>query len=565
MTLFKSAKQSTHSHWSTKAALVASALLGTAVLPASAAPTSMFILDVSGSMWGRIEADQTKIEVARDVMGGLLTSLPSGVSAGLIAYGHRRKGDCSDIEVIRTPQAGAGSEIAGQLSRLVPRGKTPIADALQMAGESLTGVEDKTTVVLVSDGIETCQGDPCAVAEALAKSHSNLAVHVVGYGVDAKAREQLQCVAEKGGGQYFPANDVEGLTTALNTVAESIIKEEPVPEPVKVNQPEVKQASTTTTKLTIAGPGTIKLKLAPWAKMPKYWKLVDPETGEQITKTSKDSLKVKAGTYQIVWRQVEHGARETELSEVITVESKKTTTVPITTGLRLVAPEGMKRPYYVQLLADEGDLETWHSKRQPVASFSIWDPVPVPVGKYTLVFRQSEHGHGEVSLGQVEIKAGQLTDVILDQGVNLDWPAEWKTKGKDRVYYMNITDQAGRAMKVSNRGPIVLAPGQYKLGLRITEHGHSEADWGMITVPEKGFADPKITSGITFVTEEKAKHTIYAVNLDTKKEANMSNRWGPLALAPGRYRIDFKPDRADRYTIVDEVEIKAGQMIEAEM
>ena len=62
----------------------------------------LFVLDASGSMWGRVDGEP-KIDVARRVLGGLVRDLPADVSVGLQAYGHPRKDDCNDIEILAPP------------------------------------------------------------------------------------------------------------------------------------------------------------------------------------------------------------------------------------------------------------------------------------------------------------------------------------------------------------------------------------------------------------------------------------------------------------------------------
>ena len=218
---------------------------------------------------------------------------------------------------------------------------------MKLAGETLTGREEERTIVLVSDGIETCKGDPCAVAEALRNSASNLKIHVVGYGVDAEARAQLQCVAQKGGGAYFDVDDTAALSGALTEVAESITTD----KEIVVEAPKVENTSTTI-QLQIAGPGTIRINLADWATQAKYWKVVEPETGEEVAKTNELEMPVMAGEYQLVWRQVEHGGQEIDLPKVVTVDSGQVTEVDINTGAQFIAPEGMDRPYYWQLLPE---------------------------------------------------------------------------------------------------------------------------------------------------------------------------------------------------------------------
>ncbi len=515
----------------------------------------MFILDASGSMWGRLPDRQSKIVAARKVMGRLVGALPSQISAGLIAYGHRRKGDCADIEVVQEITPGGGPRIAARLDRLIPRGRTPISDALKLAGDKLSAIEGPTTIVLVSDGIETCKGDPCAVAAALAKSSANLNIHVVGYGVDRKTRVQLQCVAEKGRGRYFTADNAGDLTNALTKVTESIKKA----EPIVVDAPS---AAETVTSILIkaTGPGRIRLKLGSWTHMPRYWKVLNPETGEVIARTNKSEIEVFPGQYQIAWRHLEHGAKEVMMPQVIDVKSGEVSEALVTTGLKLVPPAGMRKPFYWQLLPEGADLQKNYRKRQPAAWYWVWDAVPVPAGKYTLVLRQTEHGHQETVLGQIDLEEGQLKNIPLDQGINLQWPKEWGD-----VYYFKITDAAGRSMKMDYRGPIVLAAGKYKLALRLKEHTHNEASFGELVVPEKGFLDPRLTSGITFETETRGEFTIFAVNLETQQEAKMYKSWGPMPLGPGRYRFDMKLKGQKRQVIVPELTIKPGQFIKAKM
>ncbi len=546
--------------------VLAGLMLGCSLLfsatPASAGNSALFILDVSGSMWGRIEGDMTKIEAARTVMGKLLSEVPDKVSTGFIAYGHRRKGDCGDIELIEKPHQGAGPKIATSLNRLNPRGKTPISDSLMTGAKALQNLNGDKTLVLVSDGIETCKGDPCAVADSLREANADLKIHVVGYAVGKDARHQLQCVAKKGGGRYFTADNVSGLKTALSTVTTAIVKQKPVPAPPVVEAPKVEQpvveSKVNTTRIKIKGPGTIKVVPAPWVKMPPYfWKVTDPETGKEVGSTKKELFRVKAGTYQITWRHVEHGARAVELPEIVTVESGKVVEARIDTGLRITPPQGTKRPYFWRLL---------DSEKKRVAEYSVWDPVPVPGGRYRLILRQSEHGHKQADLGEIDIKPGKLNDVVLDQGLNLQWPEAWTPQRKHAVYYLDVKGKDGHVGKFSYRGPIFLSPGKYKLTFRLKEHGWSGVDWGEVEVPEKGFVDLKINSGLTFLSkEEKPKHIIFATNLETNKKASIRNHWGPFPLPPGRYRIDMKPGRSDTRTIIDEVEIKDGQMVEVEM
>lgn len=211
-------------------ALAASILL--TVLPAQAENDMLIILDASNSMWGQVD-EVAKIETARDVLSSLVTDLPPGTRVGLMAYGHREKESCTDVELISAIGSVDKVALNASIAKIQPRGKTPIAYALEQGGKALlVGETDGAkNIVLISDGIETCGGDPCAVAAALVGDNVNSRVHVVGFSVDEEAKAQLVCIADKGKGQYFSADSTQGFKDALAEVKKVAVKE-PDPEPV---------------------------------------------------------------------------------------------------------------------------------------------------------------------------------------------------------------------------------------------------------------------------------------------------------------------------------------------
>ncbi len=210
-------------------ALFVASLLSISSATAQDTPRSILVLDASGSMWGQIDGI-TKIEIAREVVGNLLEELPAENELGLTVYGHRRKGDCSDIETLIAPAAGQNAAIAAAVNAVNPRGKTPMTAAVVAAAEALRFTEERATVILVSDGIETCEPDPCAIARTLEETGVDFTAHVVGFDVsDPEALAQMQCLADETGGTFTTAANAEELTEALSVVAEP-----PAPEPFDV-------------------------------------------------------------------------------------------------------------------------------------------------------------------------------------------------------------------------------------------------------------------------------------------------------------------------------------------
>lgn len=202
------------------AALLASLAMASA--PAVAAGTdAILILDASGSMWGQVDG-QTKISAARQAVDAILAKWKPDDRLGLMAYGHRSKGDCKDIEMMVPVSRFDPARIKAAVAGLNPKGKTPIADSLRAAAEALKATENKATVVLVSDGIETCAPDPCAVAAELKKAGVGFTAHVVGFDVtDPAAKTQLQCIARATGGVYLDARNAATLETALGRAVEA--------------------------------------------------------------------------------------------------------------------------------------------------------------------------------------------------------------------------------------------------------------------------------------------------------------------------------------------------------
>lgn len=205
-------------------------LLGSGSAHANA-PTVLFVLDGSGSMWAKV-GDQPKIDIAKTVMTDTLRKLPPDVNVGLMVYGHNRKDDCNDIAML-APIGSDRATIVQALHNVSPKGKTPLTGAIQLAALQLRQTEGSASVVVVSDGKETCEGDPCKAAQAVTKTGADLRIHVVGFDVTPDETQQLNCIAKEGKGKYFAAANAEQLTVALAEVQKEVVAPSP---PVTVAQ-----------------------------------------------------------------------------------------------------------------------------------------------------------------------------------------------------------------------------------------------------------------------------------------------------------------------------------------
>ncbi|PID99940.1 MAG: hypothetical protein CSA79_05895 [Thiothrix nivea] len=191
------------------------------------ADQAMIVLDASGSMHGQVDG-KAKITIAKETLNKVVNDWDESIDFGLMAYGHNRKGDCADIEVLIPLSKIDKNAVLQKVKAIKPRGKTPISDSLQRAANKLHFTEDKATVILISDGKETCEADPCATAKALEEQGVDFVAHVIGFNVDANTDKQLECIANATGGEYFSAKNADDLNNAMRKAVKEVEKKEPV-------------------------------------------------------------------------------------------------------------------------------------------------------------------------------------------------------------------------------------------------------------------------------------------------------------------------------------------------
>ena len=200
---------------------------------ASSNPKAVIIFDASGSMWGQINGI-SKIEIARDVLKNVIKDWNPSVELGVTAYGHRSKGDCSDIETIIQVGKVDKNRVISTVMKIQPKGKTPISRSLKKVANEIRYTEEKATIILISDGKETCDSDPCGTAKELEKEGIDFVTHVIGFNVDKRTDEQLECIASVTGGEYFSAKNAQALNEAMKQIVKKVevVEEKPKPKPV---------------------------------------------------------------------------------------------------------------------------------------------------------------------------------------------------------------------------------------------------------------------------------------------------------------------------------------------
>lgn len=175
------------------------------------------ILDASGSMLQRMEG-RRRIEIAKEVLTtAIQEQIPSGTPTALRVFGHRTPNACeTDLEIPLAPlnAEAAVSKIAGIQAKNLAR--TPIADSLSAVKNDLRSANGPSLIVLVTDGEETCEGDPAAVIASLRESGIDVSLNIIGFAIDdQELADEFSAWAEAGGGRYFAANDTETLADSV--------------------------------------------------------------------------------------------------------------------------------------------------------------------------------------------------------------------------------------------------------------------------------------------------------------------------------------------------------------
>ncbi|MCA6362488.1 MAG: VWA domain-containing protein [Bacteroidetes bacterium] len=181
----------------------------------------LFVFDASFSMYGTWQTGR-KMDIAKSLLSKFLDSLRTvqNIEIGLRCYGHQYslqpQRNCEDtrLEVPIAKPAVAVPQMKQKLEGIVPRGTTPIAYTLEKCGADFPkdGKTTRNIIILITDGIEECNGDPCAISLALQSQGITLKPFVIGVGLNGNY-ESLACI-----GRFYDVSTEQTFTNVLNIV-----------------------------------------------------------------------------------------------------------------------------------------------------------------------------------------------------------------------------------------------------------------------------------------------------------------------------------------------------------
>lgn len=209
---------------------------------ADAAVNLEIIIDVSGSMSQLVDTGDSRMEAAKQVLEDVIDGIPDrpGINVGLRVYGHQgnntaagQEESCRASELVVPIDGVEKSALRDEVGDLEPTGWTPIALSLERAEADFADATEGGTnyIVLVTDGLETCGGDPCAVAGDLNSADSAVTTSVIGLGLTPDEQATIGCIAEEGGGDVLGAANAAELSDALFEVLSTPVPDIETPNP----------------------------------------------------------------------------------------------------------------------------------------------------------------------------------------------------------------------------------------------------------------------------------------------------------------------------------------------
>jgi Ca-activated chloride channel family protein len=514
----------------------------------AAAPGSNLVLifDASGSMWGQIDGE-AKITIAKEVMEGIIKDLPDDINVGLTVYGHRRKGDCDDLETIIPLGPINKQAFIEKIKAINPKGKTPMLRSIRLTAESIKHLEDETTILLVSDGKETCDPEPCAFVAELKALGINFVMHVVGFDVGGETEEELKCMADAGEGEYFPASNADKLKEALTTVIEKTVEKN-----LKVSA------------LLNGKPLAVQVVI------------LNPQNGEEVkigqsTEKRPASFGLPPGMYDVkvidAWVQDSHPHKMFKAVEV-TKNDVTEITAKFGAGRLEISPikEGKLFSAAVEVKNSNGREFRDNSTETRTASFDLEE------GAYTVTVRDAWGSDAVIDLGEVAILPGQTVkkEAVFQSGFLQVFPMK---QGKLFSAAVVIKTPQGEEKSdnstESRPAKFEQLPGKYSVKVRDAWGSDAVIDLGEIEILDGRTTKKEVSfeSGILEVSPIRNGKLFYAAVELTKPDGEVvrddstENAPSQFEVMPGFYSVEIRDDWGDKSKRTFKVEIKADETI----
>lgn len=403
----------------------------------------LFIFDDSYSMYAPWNSN-IKIEVAKKVMGEFLDSLKNlpDLELALRCYGHttffKPERNCKDTQ-LEVPFADALSnsvKIKQRIQRLEPLGTTPIAYSLGECSADFTPKNNcRNIVILITDGIEECGGNPCEVSAALQKKGIFLKPFVIGVGLDVKFADVFACM-----GKFYDVSNEANFKDVLKLVLTEAISQ----TTVEVDLLDIlKKPTETDVDMTFyqAGTGTVKynyLHTLNHRGSPDTL-VLDPElkydlTVHTIPPQEKKNISIVKGKHNIITLDAPQGYLKLELDGTIN-QYNPTTLVRLRDNMKTLNVQNFGK--VEKYIVGKYDLEVLTLPRILLKDVEIrqssTNTIKIPASGNVTFLKQGGAGYGSI---------------YTDDGKTVVWVCNLNTTVQNEIIYL----QPGRYRVVFRYG-----------------------------------------------------------------------------------------------------------------
>lgn len=383
--------------------------------PASAQSDKvMLIIDSSRSMWGHIDG-VNKVVHAREALGQFFKRQEGQFSLGLMAYGHQQKASCDDFAVLKDIGKLEPQAYTNAVNSVAPKGSTPIAAALDAAADAMAKETGRKHVVLLSDGLDNCEGDPCARAEQLAQSVPQMTLHAIAFDKADKQQElqKLSCIAKPSRGLFKSASNRDELAAALSEIAARVTAPPKVSAPADATENADPDAPVPIKLTAFLSGGDEQLKRG------VIWRVFTGRAGDDgrykllhELREPQPTLDLKPGAYFV---NVSWGlAHSTKRLKVVAGRPAHEQLILKAGAIKLNARQASGAPIDMDdarfdIYSDKTDQ--FGNRERVVADAQPGPAIRMNTGTYYVV---SQYGDSDAVVeSEVEVKPGEMSEVIL--------------------------------------------------------------------------------------------------------------------------------------------------------
>lgn len=524
--------------------------------------TKRFLIayDWSNSMWGELSDKSRKYESGLAALSELMGHDFAGRDIGLRTYGHRRKDDCRDSELLVSfgdPEA-TKQQINSAVQGLRPTGKTPITYSLREGLKDFDG--HAGDILLISDGIETCDADPCELMREWQASNVDIKVHVVGVGLNDVERAAMTCIADESGGIYLDADSTEGFTEALNEVSEVIETADTEPTPIE-GEPDTAEYAGSQAILVRA----VDASGHEYRATGKLYR-----DGEEIAAVTSigygRNIIDGPGKYEIeVGPLLQDGTIYEPVRMPVSVSGQADTEVQVL----VQAPARVSAAFTERGEPHRGAHVTAYRDGEAVFSFRAIDEAVVRPGTYE--FRSEPNSDNPISL-EATLPAGEATVLTFELVETVKAYVRFELPDGEVIRRQSALWKDGEKLySVLSSNGATVRPGTYELRaedqnlpLTPTEIVIDTTESKIYIVPlEAGWVNISYPSSTLYDYARKKLPTRATLHSLDRGGSKYSRPGKPIPVAPGRYAVEGFDN--DGFFDRAEVDVAAGQTAEVIM